>query len=185
VDLTSYKWETFADAYVAAVMRLQHYYPDAQIVILLPPYVKSYYTESELARYSKVMMAIADHYGVPYVDLRDSKATLADLPDGTHPNARGMACMADLITEKLLQVCDLESGYHQVMPIRHQLVDAKGSKRHIQGVDAGQPFHEVITGKNKNSVKVFMGGVDVTDTCYKNNVVYIEAITDDVLIKTE
>jgi hypothetical protein len=34
VDLTSVKWDTVADAYVAAIMRMQHYYPDAEIVVL-------------------------------------------------------------------------------------------------------------------------------------------------------
>ena len=181
VDLTSYKWETFAEAYTTAVMRLQHYYPDALIVIMLPPFVKSYYTPDELARYSKVMIAIADHYGVPYIDLRDSKATLADLPDGTHPNAKGMECMANLIEEKMLEFCDLETGEHTVYTIRHQLANAKGTKRHIKGVDAGASFHEIITGKNKN-IKVTIDGVDVTDTCYKDGVIYIEKVTGHVVI---
>jgi hypothetical protein len=68
VDLTTTKWSTFADAYAAAIMRLQHFYPDSQIVVMLYYEMPSYVTTAKLDKYSPVIKAICDHYGVPYVD---------------------------------------------------------------------------------------------------------------------
>ena len=181
VDLSTSIWQTFADAYTDAVMRLQYYYPDALLVIMLPPYVVSYYTAEELALYSAVMVKIAEHYGVPYIDLRETKTTRNELPDGTHPNALGMDYITELVTEKLLQFSDLKPGENKVYSVSHSLKNAEATKGYIKGISAGGSFREWIKGSNEN-VKVIMGGVDITDRCYRNGTIYIEKVTGNIRI---
>ena len=98
VDLEAVIWPDFAQAYTAAIMRLQHFYPDAEIYALLPN-ATEYHNLASFAPYIEVMKAVCAHYDVPTVDLRESGIELVHLPDGTHPDATGM----DLITEQVLK----------------------------------------------------------------------------------
>jgi len=101
VDWNAATWVTFAEAYEAAIFRLRSCYPDAKLLVMLPTYAdEQYYTEDELATYNAVMAKICEHYGVSYIDLRDSGVTVEHLPDGIHPGYEGM----DLISEA---VCDI------------------------------------------------------------------------------
>ena len=100
VDLTTKKWDNLADGYVHTLLRLQHYYPNAQIVALLPAVTTSYYSDEKLAQANAVLSEICTHYGVAYTDLRECGLSTSDLPDGIHPNAAGM----DYITDAVLDV---------------------------------------------------------------------------------
>ena len=70
VDLTATTWATFADAYAAAIMRMQYFYPDAKIIALTPMWVKSYYPVSRMNDFAEVIVSICDYFGVPVIDLR-------------------------------------------------------------------------------------------------------------------
>lgn len=99
VDLNAATWTTFAEAYEAAILRLRSCYSDAELLVMLPTYADGqYYTEDELAKYNAVMAEICKHYGVSYIDLRDSGVTVEHLPDGIHPGYEGM----DLIEQSVL-----------------------------------------------------------------------------------
>ena len=63
-DLTKTEWETFADGYVAAILRMRYYYPEARIVSILPTVNTKYYNDATLEKYNSVMRAICKHYGV-------------------------------------------------------------------------------------------------------------------------
>ncbi|MBO5667304.1 MAG: hypothetical protein J6S45_07640 [Firmicutes bacterium] len=103
VDLTATKWETFAEAYETAILRLSYCYPEAQILAMLPTYaIDEYYTAGELAQYNAVMSAICEAYEIPYVDLRKHVTTTQLLPDGIHPSYQGM----DLISEAVIDALD-------------------------------------------------------------------------------
>ena len=106
VDLVSTKWITFVDAYVAAILRLQYFYPDAQIIAMLPTYTVEYYTEETLHYFNEEMMEICGYYGIPWVDLRDCGITTELLPDGIHPNAEGMDYITAAVQEVLLAVVE-------------------------------------------------------------------------------
>ena len=115
VDLEAVIWPDFAQAYTAAIMRMQHFYPDAKIYALLPN-ATEYHNHASFAPYIEVMEAVCEHYDVPTVDLRESGIELIHLPDGTHPDATGM----DIITEQVLKT----------MSHTHEFVSAD-SKYHI------------------------------------------------------
>ena len=99
VDLTTKKWDNLADGYVNTLLRLKHFYPDAQIVCLLPTYTTSYYSNEKLAQGNEVLADICEHYEIAYVDLRESGINTSDLPDGIQPDAAGM----DYITSAVME----------------------------------------------------------------------------------
>lgn len=104
---------TFANAYVAMLIRLQRYYPEAIIVCLTPNYCKSYYGSNyvKMKNFVDCMIEICDFFGVEYIDLRKVGIGLMDmtadtytsaLPDGIHPGIKGHK----LIAEYLFNVLD-------------------------------------------------------------------------------
>ncbi len=100
-DLTANKWDTYAEAYTAAILRIQHLYPDAQVFAIEPTENTYYYDLATLNRYGAVMEAICDHYGVTYVDLVEGGFTTAMLADATHPNASGMDKITEIVVDAI------------------------------------------------------------------------------------
>ena len=183
VDLTSVKWDTVADAYVDAIMRMQYYYPDAQIIAMLPFDRNSQGTD-KVEQYNSLFISICEHYGVPYVDLRECGISNADLPDGTHPNATGMDYITEAVLDTLLNDMEMEAGEHIVHSVTHNLNGAESSLGYYKGITHGKSFVTTITGENV-TVSVTMGGVDITDTAYANSVVTIAAVTGDLVITAQ
>ncbi|MBQ5363183.1 MAG: hypothetical protein IIU63_07530, partial [Clostridia bacterium] len=181
VDLTTTKWETLADAYVTAIMRLQHFYPDAKIVAMSTYAMPSYVTAAKLDKYGPTLRAICEHYGVEYLSLRDCGVTFDMLPDKIHPNAEGMDHITAAVMEKLLSDVALDAGANTVYPITHNLTNATASKHYYKGVSAGSAFTEVMGGGDL-SVTVTMGGTDITADCYANGVITIPEITGELVI---
>ena len=184
VDLTTTKWTTVADAYVDAIMRLQYYYPEAEILAMLPTYTASYYTNAKLAQYNTVFSAICEHYGIPYIDLRDCGISTANLPDGIHPDATGMDYITRAVLDTLLNDMKMEAGEHIVHSVTHNLNGAESSLGYYKGITHGKSFVTTITGENV-TVSVTMGGADITDTAYANGVVTIAAVTGDLVITAQ
>ena len=183
-DLISTKWNNVADAYVAAILRMQYYYPNAEIIAMLPTYTSSYYTNSELEQYNAVFAAICEHYGVTYVDLRNCGITTANLPDGIHPDATGMDYITEAVLGVLQNECDIKAGENVVHTVSHNLSGAESSLGYYKGVSNGKSFVTTITGENV-TVSVTMGGVDITNTAYADGVVTIAEVTGDVVITAE
>ena len=180
-DLTATKWDSFADAYVAAVLRMRHFYPDAQILVMLPYNSPSYFTAEKVESYGTVIKAICDHYGVTYVDLRDCGITSSDLPDGIHPNAAGSDYITDAVLGALLSDVEVEAGENVVYSVTHDLNNVKGSLGYYKGISAGESFAENLKGENI-SVTVTMGGKDVTSEVYRNGKITISEVTGDIVI---
>ena len=180
VDLTSVKWDTVADAYVDAIMRMQYYYPDAQIVALLP-FDRSSQGTAKVNQYNSLFLSICEHYGVPSVDLRESGISNADLPDGTHPDAIGMDYITDAVLDVLMSDCNVEAGEHIVHSVTHDLNSAKSTKGYYKGVSHGKPFSTEIIGENLK-ITVTMCGADITDSVLENYNISIPQVTGDVSI---
>ena len=102
VDLVSTTWNTFVDAYMTAIMRMQYYYPEAEIIAMLPTYTDTYYDDDRLNFFNEEIIKICDYFNVRWVDLRESGVTTDMLPDGIHPNKKGMACIASAVQETML-----------------------------------------------------------------------------------
>ncbi len=181
VDLTTRKWDNLADGYVNTILRLQHYYPDAQIVCLLPTYTTSYYSDEKLAQGNKVLSKICEHYGVAYTDLRECGITINHLPDGIHPDATGMDYITTAVLDVLTEQCNIESGVNKVYSVTHNLSNVYASLGHYKGISAGEAFVESIVGDNVK-VTVTMGGIDITDTCYTDGQISIGAVSGDLVV---
>lgn len=180
VDLTSVKWDTVAEAYVTAIMRMQYYYPDAEIVAMLPTFTYKN-TNAVIEEYNSVFAKICKHYNVNYIDLRDCGITTADLPDGTHPDEIGMDYITAAVLDALLTDCNMEEGENKVYSVTHILTGAESSLSYYKGVSNGKSFETTLTGEDL-TVTVTMGDVDITNDCYAKGVVSIASVTGDVVI---
>jgi len=181
VDLTATKWDSFADAYVAAIMRLQHFYPDAEIVVMTTYAMPSYVTAAKLNKYGPIIESICDHYGVKYVDLRDCGVTFDMLPDGIHPNAEGMDYITADVLDALISDVEMEAEENVVHSVTHNLTNAASSLHYYKGVSHGRPFKTTLTGEDL-TVTVTMDSVDVTAKVYANGVITIPEVTGDLVI---
>ena len=182
-DLTSVKWDTVADAYVDAIMRLQYFYPDAEIIAMLP-YHRSSQGAAKVNQYDDLFASICDHYGVPYADLRNCGITGGKIPDGTHADADGMDDITAAVMNVLMTEGGVTAGEHTVYSVTHRLTNAKSSLGHYKGISRGKPFETAIAGENLQ-VTVTMGGADMTAECYIDGVVTIANVTGDLVITAE
>lgn len=107
VDLTSTKWNSFIDGYVTAVMRIKHFYPNAELIAMLPGYVRSYYTPKRIDEADEELIKLCQHFGIRYIDLRKCGITPENtselLPDGLHPAEVGMRFIADRVIKTLTE----------------------------------------------------------------------------------
>ncbi len=116
VDLERTMWDNFADAYKDAVMRMQHYYPYAQIVCISPTY--SNITEDyikNLDSYIAIIKDISDYFGAHFIDLRkcgitmeSSKTKYGLMGDVTHPKKEGMKLIAKYIYRQISTMIQYE-----------------------------------------------------------------------------
>lgn len=101
LDLAEIKWETFADAYPEALLRLRHFYPDAEIIAMTPSFSNGYYDNARLSEFADLIIEICAYYNIKCIDLRKSGITFDMLPDGLHPNAEGMGCIYKAVINNL------------------------------------------------------------------------------------
>ncbi len=182
VDLETESWDNLAEAYAHTLLRLQHYYPDAQIIAILPAHTKSYYSDTKLTEANKILAEICQHYNVSYVDLCEAGVTAEYLPDGIHPGAEGMDIITDAVVRSILDNCSMEVGENIVYPVSHSLNNVKASLGHYKGISAGKTFSEELFGSETIDVKITMGGEDITEKCYSDGVVNIEPVSGPIEI---
>ncbi len=101
LDLSAVKWGCFADAYSQTILRLRHFYPNAQIIAISPSISGGYYDNARLSEFADLALEICLHYNIKCVDLRSSGLTFDMLPDTLHPNAEGMECIYRSVLNKL------------------------------------------------------------------------------------
>ena len=101
IDLAATKWNSFADAYCEALLRLRHFYPDSDIVAMTPSFSNGYYDNDRLSEFADLIIEICTYYNVKCIDLRKSGITFNMLPDGLHPNVEGMDCIFNSVINNL------------------------------------------------------------------------------------
>ncbi|MBQ4060665.1 MAG: metallophosphoesterase [Bacilli bacterium] len=181
VDLTTYKWDSFADAYACAVSRMKYYYPEATIICLQPLRNKSYYNDETLNQYSEVIQSICDFYDVEYLSLFD-KVDLTMLADVTHPNKVGMQAISDALIEKLNTI-DIASGANIVHSVTHNLNGVKASLSYYKGISDENSFVEQLTSERDYKISVKQGNEDITSQVYEDGVINISSVKDDIVIE--
>ena len=187
VDLTSSTWSTFADAYAVAIMRMQHYYPDAKIIAMTPTWTTSYYTPQRLDEVAKMIKEVCDYYGVAVVDLRKCGINQNNLDktlgDGIHPSALGMEMIEKYVRKQLLSFYEGDFAENVVYKVTDNLVSAVNLDRYITGVSAGRSYTAQLSG-DLSKVGVQMGGNDVTSTSFNvsTGIINIPEVTGDINI---
>ena len=101
LDLSAVKWDSFADAYSQTILRLKHFYPNAQIIAISPSISGGYYDNARLSEFADLALDICLHYNIKCADIRLSGLTFDMLPDKLHPNAEGMECIYKSVLNKL------------------------------------------------------------------------------------
>lgn len=103
--------DTYYGSITAMILRIQHKYPNATILMILPYYCTSTHTASgdiatpfDQYEWSDAAIDVCKYLGVEYLDLRKiinlyDVSTL--LFDGLHPKANGMAAIAKAVIHKL------------------------------------------------------------------------------------
>lgn len=193
VDLTSKKWSTFADAYKCAIMRLQYYYPDAKIVVMLPTYCTVYYTMGNLDKYNEVIKDICDYFGVPVLDLRQAGINWQNkdytLGDGIHPKALGADLIYRYVKQRLLGLFSFEAGERILHNLTFNLTNVTCDLSFWKKISSGNKFITTLVPDigNLSNVTVTMGGADITSSCYDSSTgkVTINNVTGDVVILAE
>ena len=187
VDLTATKWDTFADAYAAAIMRLQYYYPEAKIIAMTPMWVKSYYSVPRMNQFAEVIQQICDYFGVAVIDLRKCGINANNiglyLGDGLHPNVKGMEMMEKYIRRQLFAFYEGDYTENIVYKVTNNLNDAVNTDRYITGVSSGKSYTAQLTG-NLSKICVKMGGTDITPSALdaESGVIFIPEVRGDILI---
>ena len=103
---------TYYDAVFALLLRIQHSYPNALVVCLLPYFVtsKSTYdsTPIDVKTHNDAMKDVCEYLGVYYIDLRKTvniyDRNLLNSSDILHPNAAGMTMIAKTVIHELQKI---------------------------------------------------------------------------------
>lgn len=87
----------FRDAYIYVIKYVQKKFPNAKIICIIGTDITGEYGNS--------VAAIAQHYGLKYVDFRNDKgAGKVSIYSGSHPDAAGHAYMAKRIYDETLKL---------------------------------------------------------------------------------
>ena len=188
IDLKSETYSDFATAYKIAIQRLMYMYPKSKIVVLLPMVTSTYYSHGNLDKYLEIIKNICDYFGVYYIDLRRCGINWFNkeiyLPDGIHPNAKGMELMERHIRQQLLSVYSNDGIENIVYTVENNLKINTNSVKYIKGVSKGEPYNATITGQALKSVNITMGGYDITSTVYDSSSgrISIPNVTGNIII---
>ena len=177
-DLSATEWASFADGYVEVILRIKHYYPDAEIIVVLPTLNKSYYDVATLEEYNSIMRSICRHYGIEYVDLVAEGFTTSMLGDATHPNATGM----DFITAAVKKLLVEEHTHSYTESITKPTCQEQGytvyacecGDRYVDNYVSATGEHIYVDGK------CTMCGKDEEEIVVKRPVALIEKATLDL-----
>ena len=187
-DLTTKTWSDFATAYKDSIMRLQHYYPFAKIVVLLPMYCSTYYNMGNLDKYNEVIKEVCDYFGVEYIDFRrcgvNSQNLTTMLGDGIHPRVKGFNEMYKYLKNQLLSMYSNDGVENVVYTVTNTLSQNTNTDRYIKGVSAGGSYSATITGDSLAAIRVYMGGTNVTSTTYNSStgVISISNVTGNIIV---
>lgn len=197
VDLTSYKWESFFDSYVCAILRIKHFYPNSQLVCIEPLRNKACYSDAQLIKYTDVLKRICSFYNVGYVSLFDQMPT-SKLHDITHPSKEGMEIIASCVVDYLNNDITRDSLDKLFIKYRHNGVYTKKTNIYLNE-DSLNEISSIFHAKNTllerityyNKDKLWMSnefnmysyyGTDNLGNLTNANVKYVGETSDNIAI---
>ena len=163
---------TSCEAYAVMLHRMTQRYENAEIYCMtLPSQIFGQPTA-----FNAELKKIIAYFGCTAVDLESCGMDTEDLADGwMHPNAQGM----DRITDALVSAMTGQTVYDVSADLANVMLEGASA------VLAGSPYTAVLTltpDFDTLDVTVTMGGRNVTDACYTDGRIRIDAVTGDVVI---
>ena len=174
--------ETTCEAYAITIHKIENRYPDAEIYCMTSTARRevdytadSYPDAGQPTEYCAELWKIAEDFGYPVVDLEKAIPKEIELFDKymgdkrAHPNALGM----DQITNAVLSV----------------MLGEEAEICHVTSENGAVKEQAVLFGGNYNaepelpegySVKITMGGKDVTAEVYSDGKIIIDEVTGDI-----
>ena len=113
LDTTSNYFDSFAKGYATMIRRIRNYYPQTEIVAILP-YVAVAAQTDVYTKGCATIVDLCDYFHVACVDLRSSglpqnwSEGVPLLQDGIHPNSIGFAAFANHVLENYRPACSHE-----------------------------------------------------------------------------
>ena len=113
LDTTSNYFDSFAKGYATMIRRIRNYYPQTEIVAILP-YVAVAAQTDVYTKGCATIVDLCDYFHVACVDLRSSglpqnwSEGVPLLQDGIHPNSIGFAAFANHVLENYSPACSHE-----------------------------------------------------------------------------
>ena len=188
--------KTASEAYAIMLHKISQRYDDAEIYCLIPCQRKGESAEIKAERqiFYESIEKCATRFGAFTVDLYNDSGITVDADSfGTyiadnslHPGPEGM----DAITNTVLSVLYLNSGYtpkeRDVFSISYE-TDAMILEGRRYAALEGEPFTCSVKEKDgyELNISVFMDGEDISTFACKDNLILVEKVTGNLVIKAE
>ncbi len=196
------KPQSAAEAYAIMIDKITQRYKSTEVycfTILENETMNSTKVE-RLKKFNKCISSIASHYGAYVVDLyedsgittkTDSSGASAYLANTLHPHIYGMdaitGCFLSSIYKNSKYIPDTTAVYNIEYDIENNIkkeLFKQGTPTAVLGTSFTLDFFKEAKDACK-SLKITMGGVDITSSCLKNDKIYISAVTGDIVIQGE
>ena len=180
--------KTTMEAYAVMLHKIKQKYPDAQIFCMgllarrNPDIAGGYHDHGQPTVYNNEMKKVVEHFNATYIDLEkcgiDEDASGFDkyiYDKAVHPNASGMDKIAQAVVSAMLR--------EEVYEVSSNLINMSLEGDSI--VLPGNPYMAKLIPTCDYfdiTVKVTMGGKDITNSVYADGIINIPTVTGDVTI---
>lgn len=172
--------ETVSEAYAIMLHKIQQKYPDALVygIGLLAQGSVS----PTMANCNNELKAVMEHFEVPYVELEsltdseeEHEALMANL---LHPKEEGM----DQITARVIET--MFGKAQTLYDISYSLsnVSTDNTSRMVLNGEGYEAKLTLDAACDVMDISVFMGGENITASCYEDGTITIKEVTGDVVI---
>ena len=180
---------TSLEAYAITLHKISQRYPNAEVYCFtLLPRVNS---ANQPTAFNEDVKQLADYFDAFVVDLFDcginaeTEAFYVLMGDSLHPNSKGMDAITGAFTAAVLKNSRyLDMVTHDVSFELSNVVVEQGT---AWAAVEGQPYRAdlIALADGDFTVTVTMGGIDITEKCYSDGRISIEAVTGDLKITAE
>ena len=179
---------TTMEAYAITLHKISQRYPQAEVYCMNLLY-REMYTPPNVTDFNIELAKLTKYFGVHLVDLTRCGVTTATaswyMGDWLHPASAGMDAITGALISQILRSSRYVSEELTTEHVSYNLNNALILQGNTHTVVSGSPFRaDVVTTTGEIAdVRVLMGEEDITETCYTNGVISIEAVTGSVYIR--
>lgn len=195
---TSFDLTTFYGAYRHILNKIITTYPKIRIILCTPIHKHTTEPSDYLANgsghylrdYANAIIELGKMYSLPVCDFYNKSGLnqynyATFFPDGVHPNTLGYSRMGGIYVDTIKSLG--KTGFLKdagIYTITNTLTGCSNSNG-LTTVLANRSYSAIITantGYVLENVKVTMGGVDITSSCYNNGTITINNVTGNIVI---